>query len=64
MERYDLFKKLPDGSPYWVGCAREIEEATLRITEMMRSDPNSEYLIRDSLTGENHSFRKNVSQAS
>lgn len=56
MERYDLFKKLPDGDPYWVGCAAELEEAERKILDLMQSDPNSSYLIRDSITGEDRLF--------
>ena len=63
VERYDLFKKLPDGSPYWVGCAQGLDEATRRISELMQSDPDTQYLIRDSITGENQAFPKsNISK--
>ncbi|HEV2378239.1 MAG TPA: hypothetical protein VG206_00415 [Terriglobia bacterium] len=56
MERYDLFKKLPDGDPYWVGCAADVEEAERKISDLMQSDPNSPYLIRDSITGTERLF--------
>lgn len=56
MERYDLFKKLPDGDPYWVGSAAELEEAERKILDLMQSDPNNAYLIRDSITGADRLF--------
>jgi hypothetical protein len=50
MERYGLFKRLPDGSPYWVGAAHNLEEAKKKIQDLSKA--GGEYFVHDLKSGE------------
>jgi hypothetical protein len=52
VERYGIFRKLPDGSPMWVGAENDFEKAVQTMRDLARTD-GMEYFV--------HDFRKGVS---
>ncbi|HEY2459782.1 MAG TPA: hypothetical protein VGI16_03205 [Candidatus Acidoferrum sp.] len=47
---FDIFKKLADGSPLWVGKADTLNHARQSVELISRSAPG-QYFIRDAATG-------------
>jgi hypothetical protein len=43
---YDIFKKLPTGSPIWVEAVQGLEFARARLAKLMQADPG-DYLVYD-----------------
>lgn len=50
MERYAVFRRLPDGSPYWVGAANSLDEAKKKIEDLSKA--GGEYFVHDLRSGE------------
>ncbi|MGH9682818.1 MAG: hypothetical protein ACRD4S_04305 [Candidatus Acidiferrales bacterium] len=48
---YDIFRKLDDGSPIWMGEAPNLDAAKKKAETLIRAKP-AEYFIRDASTGE------------
>jgi hypothetical protein len=48
---YDIFKKLDDGSPLWIGQIATLDDAKKKLQALVRATP-AEYFIRDAATGE------------
>jgi hypothetical protein len=48
---YDIFRKLPDGSPIWIMQAATLEEARENVRALLASSA-ADYFIRDAATGE------------
>lgn len=42
---YDLFSRLPDGSPLWLESIEGLEKAERRMDAFARSHPGDEYFI-------------------
>jgi hypothetical protein len=47
---YDIFKKLDDGTPYWLAQAGTLSEAKEKLEVFFRDKP-AEYFVRDASTG-------------
>jgi hypothetical protein len=47
---YDIFKKLEDGSPFWITQVATLAEAKEKLAALVRHAP-VEYFIRDATTG-------------
>lgn len=47
---FDIFKKLADGSPLWVGKADTLNHARQSLEALSRSSPG-QYFIRDAASG-------------
>ena len=47
---YDIFKKLDDGSPVWVGQADSLKAARQMLDSLRRTSPG-DYFVRDAATG-------------
>jgi len=47
MERYGLFKRLADGSPYWVDAANDFEEGKKKIEHYSKTNGGGEYFVHD-----------------
>ena len=47
----DIFARLPDGSPMWIGSAENLGEARERIRELNRTNP-SDYFLYSELNGQ------------
>jgi hypothetical protein len=45
---YDIFRKLPDGTPMWVCAVRSLEEAKSQLLELKSTTP-AEYFVFDSV---------------
>ena len=58
MQRYDLFQIEPDGSPLWLGCAENLEEAKEQIRKRP-TEPPCEFQIVDQLTGDRKIVQSN-----
>jgi hypothetical protein len=43
---YDIFKKLPSGSPVWIEAVQGLELARIRLATLVETDPG-EYLLYD-----------------
>ena len=43
---YDIFKKLPSGSPIWIEAVQGLELARIRLDTLMKVDPGN-YLLYD-----------------
>lgn len=48
---YDIFKKLGDGSPLWIGQIATFDEAKTKVEALVRTTP-AEYFIREASTGQ------------
>ena len=48
---YDIFRKLDDGTPYWLTQAGTLEEATEKLDAFFRDKPAA-YFVWDASTGE------------
>jgi hypothetical protein len=47
VKRFDIFRRLPDGSPLWVEAAETLEEAKKRIKKLANSNGHFSYFIHD-----------------
>jgi hypothetical protein len=54
-DKFDIFKKLPDGQPMWVRAVEGLTEAKEHIDELTRSEPG-EYFLYNSPSGKIISF--------
>lgn len=43
---YDIFKKLPSGSPIWIEAVQGLELARIRLATLVKADPG-DYLLYD-----------------
>ena len=50
LEPYGIFRKLPDGSPIWVGAETDLQRALQRMRELANADA-MEYFVHDFRTG-------------
>ncbi len=48
---YDIFRKLGDGSPLWMGQAATLAEAKEKVMTLLRTVP-ARYFLRDANTGQ------------
>jgi hypothetical protein len=51
MSRYDLFKTMPDGSPYWIGTADTLEKAKQMVERLGDGLQGKGYFVRDACDG-------------
>lgn len=47
LERYGLFKWLPEGFPEWVEATPDVDRAKKRIRELFSDNPDAEYFVQD-----------------
>ena len=47
MDKYDRFRKTPDGHPVWCGSCDSLIRAQQRITELKKIMPDEEFAIYD-----------------
>ncbi len=43
-EKFDIFKKLPDGQPMWVRAVEDLTEAKEHLTELTKIEPGEYFL--------------------
>jgi hypothetical protein len=48
---FDLFKRLPDGSPLWVGQAGTLDQAKKEL-DAINPSGSDQYFIREAATGQ------------
>lgn len=48
---FDIFKRLPDGSPLWVGQASTLDEAKKEL-DAINPSGSDQYFIREAATGQ------------
>lgn len=46
LERYAIFRKLPDGSPIWISAESDFEKAMQKMRDLAASD-GTEYFLHD-----------------
>ena len=50
LERYGIFRKLPDGSPLWVEAENDLQKAMQRMRDLAGQD-GMEYFVHDFQVG-------------
>ena len=48
---FDIFKRLPDGSPLWVGQASTLDQA-MKELDAVNPSGSDQYFIREAATGQ------------
>jgi hypothetical protein len=50
-QKFDIFRKLPDGHPIWLRAVDGLAEAKQQLSEIARSEPG-DYFLYNSPTGQ------------
>ena len=55
MNSYDLFKRMADGTPYWIGTADNLPQARKMVKSLGNVTWGTSYFVRDAYDGLGHS---------